>query len=281
MSSVNDFLKSETEIVRAAFDAHGVFSGIEPRRVPTGFPCVDMSIGGMTPGELIVAAARPGVGKSTYLLHQMRAARALGFKTGMISLEDSEVILGERIQAYHSRFASLKVRRFGYKHPELKEVLTRTDTENMVFAFPKHKTMDEISIVMYEMAQKGVNVVTLDYLTAIIPSGGSDLRTSYSMMVNELTSLARQHGMVLVLAAQVARPTYNQKTGSFNDEPFMNELGETSFLERAADICLMLWKQNGSRFGKLAKTKFGGPEPRFKVTLDEKGLYRTEVIDEI
>lgn len=280
MSSVNDLLKSETEVVRAAFDAHGVFSGEKPKRVPTGLPCVDEVVGGLTYGDMLVAAARPGVGKSTFLLHQGRSAVRAGFKFGMISLEDSPVVLGERLQSFHSRLSSQVVRQWGYNHPNLKEYLGATDSENMLFAFPEVGNVTEIALIMHEMAARGVGVVAIDYLTAIIPSGAADLRTEYSKIIIGLKSLARRYNMVLVLAAQIARPKFNEKLGKYIDEPELHELAETSYLERAAEICLFLWKSKGEAYGKVAKIKFGGAMPKFKVSLDEQGLYKTEVFDE-
>lgn len=277
---IQSLLKSETQIVRDAYEAHGVLSGQKPKRAPTGFPCIDENIGGLTPGDMVVVAARPGVGKSTYLLHQMRAAIAAGFKCGLVSLEDSPVVLGERVQSYYSNVASQMVRKHGYTMSELKEILTQTDSDNMMFAFPDLGNMTEIELAMLEMSEQGVGVCAVDYLTAIVPTGEADLRTEYSKIIIHLKSLARKYNMVLILASQIARPKYNEKLGRYIDEPELHELAETSYLERAAELCIFLWKSKGEAFGKVAKLKFGGPMPKFRVSLADNGLYRTEVFNE-
>lgn len=279
MSGLVSFL-TETEVVRTALAAHGVLDGTKPTRIPTGLPCIDESIGGLTPGDMKIIAARPGCGKSTFLMHQMRAAVRAGYKAGFISLEDTATVCGERLQAYYSHVGALEIRRNGPSHKEVRDVLAKTDMDNMLFSFPTTGDILEIGLTISEMAQKGVKVVAIDYLTAILPSGTEDLRSAYSKILIQLKSYARKFDVVIILAAQIARPKWSEKMGRYVEEPSLSEIGESSFAERIAELVVMLWKEKGIAYGKLAKSKFGGEMFKFAVSLNSQGLLETEVIND-
>lgn len=273
-------LYSETDVVREAFDAHGVLSGERPRRIPTGFTAVDSVVGGLTKGDLVVFAARPNVGKTQALIHMALSARMAGHKIGFISLEDSPVVLGERIQHFYSGVRSLDVRRHGWANTGLKDTLTKTDAENTFFAFPEMGTIMDIGVCMSEMKDAGVSAVYIDYLQTIAPESSSDMRAEFSRILMVLKGYAKKFGVVVFLASQVRREQWSDRLGKYLHEPELNELAETSFIERKAELVFLAWKDANGHYCKLAKNKFSLDAPRFIVRLNERGMYDTEVITE-
>ena len=65
--------------------------------IPTGWPMMDSRLGGYQNGDLITWAARPGMGKTYYLLHQAMAAYRAGFNVLFVSMEMTLDQLGNRL----------------------------------------------------------------------------------------------------------------------------------------------------------------------------------------
>ncbi len=265
---VEPVILSAIETIEAAYEAHGVFGDGSPvPRAPTGFPCIDATIGGLSYGELTVFGALPGVGKSTALLYMARSMEKAGFTPGVVSVEDSPITVGERIQSFYSGIAAIDVRMRGHemrKSPQAKKAIEISRSSKTLYAFPMQKTLSDVLQTMDTLVKQGANVLIVDYLTAI-QSTGDDMRASYSRVVNEIKTFSILRRVPVVLAAQMRRPS-----GKFYDEPHMSELGETSFLERAAEIILLFWKtKEGATVGKLEKLKYSRQNTsKFLVTLD-------------
>ena len=268
-------------MIRVAYTEHGVIGDGRPRRrIPTGFPAIDSAIGGLSPGELTIIAARPNVGKSTALLYMMRTMDLAGFRPGLISLEDGPITVGERVQTFYSRIPSMDVRRAGHTYRSAAAVtsaLKNSQSSNIQYMFPIGGSSDEVVDSIDSLVGAGCNAILVDYLTAV-EVDGRDLRMAYSMLITRLKGACYRHGVPLILAAQLARAKWDSKTGGFVDEPDLQELGETSFLERKAELVALFWRdRGGTTHGKIAKLKYGRHLPKFYVYQDEStGLLSTE-----
>ena len=274
------------DVVHAAYSAHGVLGdGTPVRRIPCGFPCIDEAVGGLTPGELTVVGARPNVGKSSALLHMAYAMERAGFTPGIISLEDTQITVGERIQAFVSEISSIDIRRSGHTFAgtaATKRTLEASRRLKTQYMFPIGGSCEEVLEGMQALVGSGCDAILVDYLTGIEPLSGKDLRTSYSTIVTRLKQASFELRVPLVLAAQVVRP--NRSAGS-NDstEPEMSELGETSFLERKAELVLLFWRdqsRGGVTCGKLAKNKYSRDGGKFEIYQARNGLLTTRPLIE-
>jgi replicative DNA helicase len=273
-------IRSALSVVEEALTVHGVLGDDCPPRIPCGFPCIDDQIGGLTAGELTVIGARPNVGKSTALLYMARTMEQSGHIPGVVSLEDSPITVGERIQSFCTGLSPVTVRKNGRKYRNDKKItrcLEDVGTWNTRFLFPIGGDEEETLDAMSELVSGGCDVLLVDYLTAVEVSG-RDLRTGYSNLVTRLKSAAWELRVPLVLAAQLARPKWDAKRRGYVEEPELHELGETSFIERKAEIVALFWRDSeGVTHGKLAKLKYGRNLPRFYVYHDESnGLLTTE-----
>jgi hypothetical protein len=143
------------------------------------------------------------------------------------------------------------------------------------FAFPPNRTLDETLDAVEHLVEAGAEIVYIDYLTAIENSHQRCARSGYNQMLISVKALGAKLGIPIVLAAQIARmPTrFHPKSNKVIEvEPDYSNLGETSFLERMAEIVILLWKnQEGDTFGRLAKNKYGRARlPKFNVWQDGK-----------
>lgn len=270
---------SSEEVVRKALEFHGSLGGSPPPKLPTGFPCVDDVVGGICPGELVIVAARPNVGKSTAGLFMARTMEQAGFRPGFISLEDSPVVMGERIQTFESRVAAHRLRS-GEEIEDPEELLRKAKLMTTCYSFPIGGSPDEVVMCMRDLVHSsGVDVVFVDYFTAVEVTG--ELRGAYSSLANRLKGTASKLGVPLVLICQIRRARWDDNRSMYIEEPELWDLAETSFLERKAEIVLMFWRERADTFGKMAKLKYARRKVdlKFQVLYDENtGLIRTQEV---
>ena len=269
-------LLSPVDLVRIAYEENGVYSGIKPVRVPLGVRILEGLVGGLSPGMLCIVGALPNVGKTTALIDWAFTVSESGYTAGIISLEDSPQLFGERIQAMYSSVSAQEIRSTGHLHAST-GLSARVEREvakaRMCFSFPPGRTLDEVLQAIDDMHDAGCNVVYIDYFSAIENTDARSARAGYNQMLIAMKAKGAQLGMPIVLAAQIQRmPTkFNPKTNKVMEvEPDYSNLGETSFLERMAEVVVLLWKsQTGDTFGRLAKNKYGRSRlPKFNVWQD-------------
>ena len=270
---MSEFL-TEKELVLQAAVNNGVDTGKKPVRVTSGFPGIDDALGGgISPGEMFVVASAPNVIKTTAMLHMMRAADRDGHRCLYVSCEDSETVIGERLQAFYTSIQALEFRSEAYRDRSLWDKLQRAKfaMRQSTFTFPTEPTVEGIDRAVQAYRPTAVYV---DYFTAI-QVGKSD-RASYSVVVNQLDVMSKVRNVAVYLACQIRRPQWDSKAAQYAKEPQLHELGETSFLEQRAEAVMLLWKDAESvRYCRLAKNKFSGELPRYRVILTEQGLLRT------
>lgn len=266
------------ELIRIAYEENGVLSGEAPTRIPVGVPMLEHLVGGMSPGMLCVLGALPNVGKSTAIIDWALTVSEAGHTAGIISLEDSPQLFGERLQSVYSSISAQDIRDAGHTYagtglPE--RVLQASVHARLRFAFPPNRTLHQTLDAIEHLVEAGAEIVYIDYFSAIENTDQRSARSGYNQMLIEMKALAAKLGIPLVLAAQIARmPTkFHPKTNRVVEvEPDYNNLGETSFLERMAEVVILLWKnQEGDTFGRLAKNKYGRARlPKFNVWQDGK-----------
>ncbi|MCI0557377.1 MAG: DnaB helicase C-terminal domain-containing protein, partial [Nitrososphaera sp.] len=277
-------LYSASELVHLAYLANGIMGpDPKPRKlVPTGFPLIDETVGGMSPGTLTIVAGKPNVGKTTAAIHMGYCMVCAGHVPGMISLEDDPVLTGERVQAIESHINAQTLRISGYdmRHdPAFGRTINKAKDFHMKFSFPLYCSMEEVVASMDAMVSSGCDVIFIDYFTAIENASGTEARMGFNRMLINLKSQAKRLEVPLVLMAQVGR-----MKDRMWEEPYLEDLQETSSLEQKAELVILFWKNEaGDTFGKLAKAKYGRKYlPKFACYQNANtGLLETKDLKEI
>ena len=234
------------------------------RPLMTGLFSVDQATGGFCPGELIVLAARPGVGKSAFAmqvaLHNAIADRAALFA----SLEMSEADLMKRILCGHSGVDS-RLLRSGTIGPESRKRLKHAaeqiaDTPLFVFA-PPSSTLSKIRAVARQHKASGnLSLLVVDYLQLIRPDADQRKLQRYEQVTavsSGLKILARELRVPVLCLAQLNREAEKEV-------PRLSHLRESGAIEQDADIVLFLCPEKeatgqtpGEVFLKVAKHRHG------------------------
>ncbi len=212
--------------------------------LPTGFSRLNALTQGLQKTDLVVLAARPGMGKTAFALNIASYLTIhAGYCVAFFSLEMSAPQLGFRIQCAEAR-VNLQRLREGRLSKEEKKFLFYT-TQQMRDA--RFYIDDQPSISLLEMraralqlkqAQKGLDAIFVDYLQIMGSRQKYENRTqevgAYS---RGLKALAKELDVPVIALSQLSRRT--EQRGS-EKEPQLSDLRESGAIEQDADVVIFL-----------------------------------------
>ena len=217
---------------------HGQMTG-----VPTGFVELDELTGGLHPGQMIIVAARPAMGKSTLAVDFCRSASIHhGITSCYFSLEMGRMELMMRILAAESGVDMNKLR--GGRQMSERDWEDVARAYNPVSEAPLYiddspnLTMPEIRSKALRLKQQGdLGLMVIDYLQLMTSGKRVESRQQeVSEFSRSLKLLAKELEVPVVAVAQLNRGP-EQRTGN---KPQMSDLRESGSLEQDADIIMLL-----------------------------------------
>ncbi len=198
--------------------------------LPFNLPTMDHKIGGLHPGELITAAARPKRGKSAFMASVVEAANV---PTVIFSLEMTAKEYLKMLVYIHGRIPSDEIRDRLAEMDTAKESLRQRqiniiDTPGL--------TVDEIAAACY--ARRGVKLIVVDYLQILGKMRGAEsARESLVESVKGLKVLAKRLNATVIAGSQIAR-TGDEKAST-------RDLAESDEILRSSDaVLVMQWKDD-------------------------------------
>lgn len=220
--------------------------GESERGVPTGFTDLDQKILGLMPGQMVIVAARPAMGKSSFALDIARHAALRENKSVLIfSLEMSAVELGTRALA-----AEAYVELQSMKTPG---TLTDADWRALQEASQNYGTKpfgidDQASITLPQIRSKarrwqranGLDLIVIDYLQLITPANRSHSREQeVAEMSRNIKLLAKELNVPIIVLCQVNRAAEQRA----DKKPMLSDLRESGSLEQDADLVILLHRE--------------------------------------
>jgi replicative DNA helicase len=221
---------------------------LKGRAVPTGLSALDATIGGgFLPGEIVVVAARPGGGKTSFGLQLVHNAASVGKRVLVSSLEMRCDELTLRLICNRSGVSFLNVKRGGLDLIERQRFAqAANEVANWQIGIDDEPTrrVHEIEAHAREFAkQGGLDLLVIDYLQLITPAESkyTNRQEQVARISRELKILARSLGVPVVVLAQVRRAE------SPKAKPSVSELRESGAIEQDADVVLLLHGANQGR----------------------------------
>jgi replicative DNA helicase len=214
--------------------------------VPTGFNSLDSLTNGLHPGQMVVIAARPAIGKSTLALDLARAAAVKhGQATVMFSLEMSRNEITMRLLSAEARVALHHMRtgqlgeddwtRLARRMSEVVDApLFIDDSPNM--------SMMEIRAKCRRLKQRhSLRLVIIDYLQLMSSSRRVENRQQeVSEMSRSLKLLAKELDVPVVAVSQLNRGPEQR-----NDKrPLLSDLRESGSIEQDSDVVILLHRED-------------------------------------
>ena len=224
--------------------------------IPTGLTSLNNATGGWQPGDLIIIAARPAMGKTAKMLNTMRAA-CLDHENYalIISLEMPASQLMDRLVAAEIRSHSISKIRRGDIDGGLREVeRMRMQSQRLYTHGHRVRVADGSSLTIQQLRAKclrehqqhPLGLVLVDYIQLMEgpqASKGSNREQEIAAISRGLKKLAKELNVPVIALSQLSRKVEERS----DKRPQLSDLRESGAIEQDADIILFLWR--GEEYG--------------------------------
>jgi replicative DNA helicase len=215
------------------------------RGIPSGFTDLDSKTNGFQPSDLIIVAARPSMGKTSFCLN-IAANAALEGKTpvAIFSLEMSKDQLVERLLSAEA-FVDLHRLRSGGLRPEDYPKLSRAagllgTAPIWIDDTPALTLLEMRSKARRLKAEHDIGLIVVDYLQLIRGVGRSESRQEeISYISRSLKALARELQTPVVALSQLSRAP--EQRGS-DRRPMLSDLRDSGAIEQDADLVIFIYR---------------------------------------
>ena len=209
--------------------------------IPTGFSHLDMLITGLNPSDLVLLAARPAVGKSSFALNiGVNAAKHSNKDVAMFCLEMSKEQLVERVLASEAKIDSYKFRKGDIateKWADLAKAASDLCKINMYFDDTAAITVTEMKSRLRRLPNLGL--VIIDYLQLMSSVRRFDNRAQeVSELTRNLKIMAKELDVPILLLSQLSRESEKRR----EHRPMLSDLRDSGSIEQDADIVMFLYK---------------------------------------
>lgn len=215
--------------------------------VPSGFTALDRITSGWQRSDMIVVAARPGMGKTAYVLSMARnMAVEFQIPVAIFSLEMSSVQLVQRLIASETEIDSEKLRKGNLQDHEFHQLHNRISriAEAPIFID------DTPGLSVFELrakcrrlkAQHGIQMVIIDYLQLMTVGGESktgNREQEISTISRSIKGIAKELDVPVIALSQLSRQV---ETRGGDKRPLLSDLRESGAIEQDADIVAFIYR---------------------------------------
>jgi replicative DNA helicase len=215
-----------------------------PDVVYTGFTELDHKLTGFHNDELIIAAGRPSMGKSTFALNVARnVAVKSGLPVAVFTLEMTAENIARNILIAHARADGQKVRDFSLGNQEIRGLADATaeilEAGIWIDETPAISIAELRGKTRRLKLRHDVRLIVVDYLQLMSASSQSRNRSreqEVSEVSRSLKALAKELHVPVLAISQLSR----QPEGRNDKRPILSDLRESGGIEQDADVVLML-----------------------------------------
>jgi replicative DNA helicase len=215
--------------------------------VPSGFPDLDDLTTGFQPAELVIVAARPAMGKTSFCLNvAQHAAIEKNVPVAIFSLEMSKESLVQRLLTSEARLDAQRLRKGMLRDDDFPRLARAA---GILSSAPIYID-DSASISLLEMRSRarrlkvdsGVGLVIVDYLQLIQgPARAENRQQEISQISRSLKALAKELGVPVVALSQLSRAPEQRRAES--KRPQLSDLRESGAIEQDADLVMFIFRQ--------------------------------------
>lgn len=238
--ALSDSIEAAIAEIEAAQGSNGDLVG-----VPTGFTELDALTNGFHPGQLIIVAARPAMGKSTFALDIARnAAIAQNKSTLFFSLEMGRAEIAMRMLSAESAIPLQSMRKGNIADSDwtkLAQVRGRINDAPLYIDDSPNMTLVEIRAKCRRLAQRvGLKMIVIDYLQLLTSGKKVESRQQeVSEFSRALKLLSKELNIPVVALSQLNRQAEQTK----DKRPELSHLRESGSLEQDADVVVLLHRE--------------------------------------
>lgn len=243
--TTSDFEPMNTVLERGFLEIERLFNNKgEITGVPTGFPELDDKTSGFQRGDMILIAARPSMGKTTFALNIAQYAALRGGKSvAVFSLEMSKEQLAYKLLCAEANVDMLKLRTGDLEDKDWENIAKASGP----LAAAKIYIDDTAGVSVMEMRSKcrrlkiehGIDLIVVDYLQLMSGSSGSESRQQeVSEISRSIKALAKEMKCPVIALSQLSRAPEQRA----DHRPMLSDLRESGSIEQDADVVMFLYR---------------------------------------
>lgn len=218
--------------------------------IPSGFSALDRVTSGWQKSDLVIIAARPGMGKTAFVVSAMRnAAVDFGHGVAIFSLEMSSVQLVNRLISAEAQLESEKIKKGSLADYEWEQLVYKTAklTEAPIFIddTPALSILELRAKCRRLKAQHDIQLIIIDYLQLMSgdsskSGGGSGNREQEIASISRaLKNIAKELSVPVIALSQLSRAV---ETRGGDKRPQLSDLRESGSIEQDADMVMFLYR---------------------------------------
>jgi len=232
------------QVLRKTYDE--IFDNDQMRKgkVDMPYPHFNSLVGGVGPGNVMIVAARPAVGKTSFAIN-IAAKLATTKKVGFISMEMTNEELMQRIIAMVSKVNSREMRSGTFSKEDSKSINDAVDPISKLdiqFSFAPDATLEDVRAMATKMKIKhGLDLLIIDYLQLFnmgLGSRGMNMTTAVGKVSRGIKSLAGELEIPIILLSQLNRGLESREKGQ--QDPVLSDIRDSGNVEQDADFVVLL-----------------------------------------
>ena len=235
--------------------------------ISTGFKGIDDITGGLKPGELVIVAARPSMGKTAFALNIAQSASRTS-SVIIFSLEMETESLLNRMISSSCMIKMNDIQSGTLTDDQFVRIMKRTSElgKRNLYIDDKSTMLSDIkALCRKQKLQKGLDVIVIDYLQLIRTTMKANQREQeVSYISKELKSLAKELNITVIALSQLSRAPEARN----DHRPMLSDLRESGSIEQDADIIHFIYRDayyNNNKKKKGKKKDSEGIQGEFKI----------------
>ena len=238
--AMNDALKDAFEVLRVRSESGGTVTGL-----PTGYTEFDMMTAGLQPTDLVILAARPAMGKTTFALNIAEYAAIKSKKAvAVFSMEMSAGQLAMRLISSVGRINATRLRTGQLEDEDWSRVTSAIrilkDQAKVFIDDTPGLSPDVLRSKARRLKREhDLGLIVIDYLQLMAVPGNSENRaTEISEISRSLKALAKELNVPVIALSQLNRSLETRT----DKRPVMADLRESGAIEQDADVIVFIYR---------------------------------------
>ena len=222
-------------------------AGSEPPGLSTGLSAVDRKINGLNKSDLLLLAARPGMGKTSMALNvALSAAKASGKTVAIFSLEMSKEQLVTRLLANEGLIKNTRLATGNLRESDWEKIAQAASVLNQT----NIRIDDNPLLTVADMNAKcrrleNLGLVVIDYLQLMTSAGGKgysgeNRQQAVADISRMLKIMAKELQVPVLCLSQLSRANEKRE----DKRPMLSDLRESGAIEQDADIVMFLYRDD-------------------------------------
>ena len=239
--ATKDIVKDAIKTIEKLYDRKELITG-----VPTGFNDLDGMTAGFQPGDLIIIAGRPSMGKTAFCLNLVEhAAMHAGtpVPAAIFSLEMGKEQLVQRLLCSVARIEANRVRTGKLAQSEFPKLVTAAgliaEADIYIDDTPAISVLEVRAKARRLKAEKKIGMIVVDYLQLMQGNNTESRQQEISEISRSLKALAKELNLPVIALSQLNRSLESRT----DKRPILADLRESGAIEQDADVILFLYRE--------------------------------------